>query len=107
MKHSNETHCPVCTLEWEFCTCDELYPEQSLIEQDDQNILITMGAEKFLRSKGCKSNFQYYERSVIEFMEEYAELVAKERAIEFGRWKQYSRYELMPIDYADFMVERN
>ena len=44
---------------------------------------------------------------LLDMLGKYAEQVAKERAIEFGRWKQYSRYELMPIDYADFMVERN
>ena len=26
-KRTNKDFCPVCGLEWEFCECDELYPE--------------------------------------------------------------------------------
>ena len=35
---SNKDFCPGCNREWDLCICDELYPEESLIERDDQNI---------------------------------------------------------------------
>jgi len=38
-----------------------------------------------------------------EFLLFIMEKFAKERSIEFGRWKQPSRYELMPSDYSEFM----
>ena len=37
-QRTNETHCPVCGKPWEDCECDELYPEQSLIDLDDDLI---------------------------------------------------------------------
>lgn len=36
-------------------------------------------------------------------LDEYAQQVSKEVAIGFGRWKQPSRYELMPSDFADYI----
>lgn len=30
--------CPTCLEQFEDCLCDQLYPEQSLLNQDDQNI---------------------------------------------------------------------
>ncbi len=38
-KHTNEKYCPVCNEPWEYCLCDDLYPEPSLIESDDENIV--------------------------------------------------------------------
>jgi|GEM_PF-4578230 len=30
--------CPVCRNPFDECTCENLYPEQDLIDQDDENI---------------------------------------------------------------------
>ena len=35
---SNRDYCPECQNEWDLCNCDELYPMDSLLNQDDQNI---------------------------------------------------------------------
>jgi len=35
---TNKDFCPTCNEEWKDCTCEDIYPEQSLIDQDDQNI---------------------------------------------------------------------
>ena len=37
-QNSNQTHCPVCNQEWDLCECDDLYPEQYLLDQDDQDV---------------------------------------------------------------------
>ena len=38
LKEFTKTHCPGCGEKWENCICENLYPEQDLIDQDDQNI---------------------------------------------------------------------
>ena len=32
---SNRDYCPECNERWADCLCEQLYPEDSLIEQDD------------------------------------------------------------------------
>ena len=40
---------------------------------------------------------------IMEDVEQYTQQVSREVAIDFGRWKQSSRYELMPSDFADYI----
>jgi len=35
-QHSNKTHCPACGEPWEYCLCDELYPEMLDDDFDDE-----------------------------------------------------------------------
>ena len=35
---SNQHYCPECNERWEDCDCEQLYPMESLLNQDDQNI---------------------------------------------------------------------
>ena len=37
-EHTNKTHCPSCSQEWDLCECDDLYPESDLIDCDDLDI---------------------------------------------------------------------
>jgi len=37
-QHSNRDYCPVCWELWEDCICEDDYPEESLIERDDEEI---------------------------------------------------------------------
>ncbi len=35
---SNRDYCPECNERWADCPCEQLYPMESLLNQDDQNI---------------------------------------------------------------------
>ena len=35
---SNRDYCPECNERWEDCPCENIYPEDSLINQDDQDV---------------------------------------------------------------------
>jgi len=37
-QRTNKKYCPVCGEEWEFCECEQLYPEPELIKLDEQII---------------------------------------------------------------------
>jgi len=38
MKQNNR-FCPECKKLWKYCECDQLYPQQDLIDRDDELIL--------------------------------------------------------------------
>lgn len=42
---SNQHYCPACGFKWEFCDCEQSYPEQMLIELDDQMIMSAIDFE--------------------------------------------------------------